>query len=460
MNSISKIESFSGASFKPISLPKEQPSNFVNFANIVCSRESTYRVMLDLTAFDLPAMLAASFRGFKNFLDTTFECLYGTAILFGSPFVTTFVGKVIGKLVLPKDLQNDTLNLLKFRMEDTKDSHSLKQGISRIASEEVEDKNFISSLFKKANRLGQASKFEKEAHDIKKFADGFVPTDELAKQIYKLKKYTIIAESVVEGTWSATVGLATRLFRKHVLKEDRFTGTKGYLSDQESSMLGEAEDISTFQKFVTFAMCFLSPITNSILLTKTENEESVKKSKFLQIIKDQLDMTHGIYPKLGLLLSYTVPPKWIGQIYSSQGNFERIEKLLKLPTVVASWWFGHRVTNGLLCKNADEKFCKEYKLEKGIFIEPDYYTSDKSPTNFFTRTRNKFPEPAKIQHIFRTIENLNLDKETKEKAIQEAEKRHAKCLYTGFALHAGFVWLMNMLVNYITKLRAKYALGG
>lgn len=456
MGCIPSVETVASPAPRLINLSNRKISNYVNFANVICSRESTYRVMLDLTAFDLPAMAASLFRNFTNFLDTTFECLYGTAILFASPFITSFMGELVGKTILPKDMQADTINFLKFDMDETKDADSLRRGIKRIADEEVEDKNFVSSLFLKANKFEQAKKFENEALNIKKFTENFIPSDELAKKIHKLKKHTIITESVIEGTWSATVGLATRLFRKYALREDRFTGTKGYLNDEESLKLGDADEISIFQKIVTGAMCFLSPITNAVLLTKSENEEAVKKSKFLQIVGEQLDMTHGIYPKLGLLLSYTVPPKWIGQICSSQGSFERVEKLLKLPTVVASWWFGHRFTNGILCKKADEKFNKKYGLEKGIFVEPHYYSENKE-VSFINRIRNKFPEPAKIHHIFKAIQSSSLDEVKKEEALFEAEKKHAECLYKGFALHSAFVWAMNMLVNHITKLRAQYA---
>ena len=456
MTCISRVEGSAGFIYQSADQSKKQSTNFVNFANIVCSRESTYRVMLDLIAFDFPAMFAACFRGFKSFLDTTFECIYGTLILFGSPFVTTLMGKAVGKLILPKELQNDALNFLKFKMEETKDSKSLEEGIKRILNEEVEDKNFFSVLFKRADKLKLAEKFEQEANEIERFSKNFVSTNELAQKIHKLKKYTIIAESAIEGTWAATVGLATRLFRKHILMEDRFTGTKGYLSNEESSILGEAEEVSTFQKFITGSMCLFSPIANSILLTKTENEESVKSSKFLQVIKDQFDMTHGIYPKLGLLISYTVIPKWVGQVCSSQGSFEMGEKLLKIPTVVASYWFGDRFTNGLLCKNADKEFSEKYGLSEGLFAK----RYDSSNDSFLSKLNNKFPESERIHDIFKKIENSNLDKETKEKVALEAEEKHAKCLYTGFALHSGFVWLMNMLVNHITKLRAKSALEG
>jgi len=42
---------------------------------------------------------------------------------------------------------------------------------------------------------------------------------------------------------------------------------------------------------------------------------------------------------------------------------------------------------------------------------------------------------------------------------KEAENEHAKALYKGFALHSLAVWLINMAVNQVTKMRALHALG-
>ena len=439
---------------KSNNLPKRQTSKLTNFANIICSRESYYRTFLDVVSFDFPAMLASSFRNFKNFVETTFECLYGTAILFASPFITSSVAEITGKFILPREIQKHTKQYLKFSMKETENLETLKKGIDRLKAEEVKDKDFIASLFKKAGKETQARKFENEAKEIEEFAHDFIPSEGLAKNIKKLKSSVIIIESLIEGSWSASVGLVIRLFRKYVLGEDRFTGTKGYVSDEESGITGDSEEINVFQKLFTGAMCFLAPITNSILLKKSSNKEAVGNSKFLNAVQDQLDMTHGVYPKLGLLLSYTVPPKWIGQICLSQGNLERGERILKLLTVVTSWWFGHRFTNGLLAKKVDKELAKKYGVKEGILVDSSYLNMNPND-NFLMRIRNKYPEPAKINHVFNTVDKTNLDETKKEELRFEAEEKHAKCLYWGFTLHAALVWGINMAVNGITKLRAK-----
>ena len=56
-----------------------------NYAKVIDSRESTYRLALDLTAFDIPTLLAAAFRNFWNFLEAAWEAGIGTFMVFAAP---------------------------------------------------------------------------------------------------------------------------------------------------------------------------------------------------------------------------------------------------------------------------------------------------------------------------------------------------------------------------------------
>lgn len=441
-------------------------NKWTNFASIVCSRESTYRTMLDITAFDLPIMGADAFRGMKKFLESALEAACGTVMVLLAPTITSIVGKILGNSYLPKKSKKDTLSLLCLNMNELKDLETFKKGLERMKKEESEDKSFIASLYKNTNQNEKAKKYEDQVKNIESFAENInKESDEYLKDLVektrKLKKATLIGESFIEGGWWGGFGLISRLFRKYILKEDRFTGTINYTSEAESQQLGESGEISLFEKTVGIGSVFISPTLNSFLMNKLEDDEKVKKSKFLQTVKSQYDMTHGVYPKLGLLFSITTIPKWTGSILTSQGWIERGERILKLLTVLPSWWLGHRVTNGLIAQKADEKLSKKYNVDKGILIEPESLIKEGDKNeNFFVRTSKKFPEPARIHHIFKTIEsNTNLDEETKTKFKKEAEEKHAECLYKGFALHSLMVWVINMAVNQVTKIRAQMALG-
>ncbi len=433
-------------------LPQSNWNYYKDLASIVCSRESTYRTALDITGFDIPVLTADAFRGIKKFLESLVECSSATIFVGISPLLTTFVGKTLSKATLPEKLQKDAMNLLKFNMDELRDFEKFKPALQRIRSEEVEDKLFIAALFEKAGKKDKAEFYKKEAQEIEEFCDKFEATDNTRKVAYKLKKATIIGESFIEGGFWGAYGLLFRGFRKYILREDRFTGTKGYVSDEESQELGETGGLNLFQKIVGVGSIFISPILNFFLLNKIEDREAVKKSKFLQVVDNNLDMTHGVYPKLGLLFTQTTIPKWIGTICLSQGWFERTERILKLCTVIPSWWLGHRVTNGTCALNADKKLAEKYKVPRGILVEPEYLNQTKDNNEgFLKRIQKRFPEPAKIHHVLKSTEG--------SKPLQdEAEDQHAQCLYKGFALHSLGVFAINMAVNYTTKLRALWAL--
>ena len=409
-----------------------------NFASMVCSRESTYRTALDISAFDFPTLLADIFRGPKKFLESVFEAASATLSIGLSPYINSMIAKLIGKFILPKDMQKDTLNYLQFNMDELEDFEKFKKAAADIKEREVQDKKFIASLYSNKNK---SEHYLNQAKEIEKFCDNFEgkATEEKMKLAYKLKKGTIIGESILEGGWWGSFGLVMRAFRKYILKEDRFTGTKGYVSDTESQQIGEAGDLTLWQKIAGAIFTVIAPLCNIFLLNKVEDKKTVTESKILTKIKENFDLTHGIYPKLGLLFSITSYPKWIGMILTSQGNFERVERFLKLITVLPSWWMGHRVTNGVLARKADKELQEKYNIKGGILVEENHLNQ-------------KFPEPARIHHVMQASkENPQLQ--------AEAESKHAECLYNGFILHSLLVLAVNMGVNYITKLRAEKALG-
>ncbi len=422
-----------------------------DFASIICSRESTYRTMLDITAWDLPIFISDLFRGWKKAIESAIEGFGGTITIVLSPVITSIVGKTLGKEILPKHMQQDTIQYLKFTAEELRSNEGILKGIKRLSEEEPEDKRFIASLMKRVDKTKQVEKYEKEALEVEEFSKNVKISDEERSQIYKLKKATIIGESLIEGLWWGGFGLLIRSVRKYILQEDRFTGTKGYVSDSESESLGEAGNMNLFQKICGAGSMFVSPITNSILFHKIDNTPKNKSGKFLNHMRENFDMTHGVYPKLELLFSMTAFPKWCGLLTTTQGWYEFSERIMKAVTLVPSWWLGHRVTNGLFALNADKNLAKKYNVDKGVLVEKEYLEPITKNDNFLQKLAKRFPEPAKIHHVLKsTAHNPELQK--------EAENEHAKALYKGFALHSLAVCLINMGVNQVTKIRALHAL--
>jgi hypothetical protein len=144
-------------------------------------------------------------------------------------------------------------------------------------------------------------------------------------------------------------------------------------------------------------------------------------------------MTHGIFPKLGLMVSFVMVPNVLGMLFSSQGRNEFFENLLTTLTVNMSWWFGHHLTNGTLAQQNDAKLAKKHGIERGILIEPQ-------------DVNRLIAEPAKIQQILHKVRhNPKLEK--------DARDMHAKVLYQGFTLHSLLIFGMKMVINQMTKWR-------
>lgn len=422
-----------------LALPKPKKKSgiakFINlakgYAKIVDSREAIYRAVLDLVAFDIPAAIAASRRNTKNFIETCFEVGMSFGMLAFAPTLTKYVAKLIGKFSLKKSLSKYTDKLLLFHMPELRDIASMKKGVERILDEEVQDQERIAQLYKEVGNEKGHKRYKDYANEIKSYFADFKISDSMKSTINKLKRKVILTESLIEGGIWGGFGFILRGFRKFVLKESRFTGTKGYLSDEESKKLGESGDLNLFQKVVGAAMMVLSPITNKFLLDKTANKEAVSKSKFLKTAEKHIDMVHGTYPNLGLIFTYTVFPKWLGTLITSQGWLERTERLLKILLVMSSYWFGHRFTNGILADHYDKKLAKKYGVERGILVEKE-------------SLGHRFKEPARIHHVMKKTED--------NKALQkEATDKHPSILYLGFGLHSALITASINLVNWIIK---------
>src|SRR3989338_6519683 len=108
---------------------------FKNLASIVCSRESTYRTALDITAFDIPVMFADAFRGYKKFLEVTFETMTGAMMIFIAPALTSIVGKLMGNFILPKEMRKDSIHYLKFSMDELRNQEKFETAAVRIEKE-------------------------------------------------------------------------------------------------------------------------------------------------------------------------------------------------------------------------------------------------------------------------------------------------------------------------------------
>lgn len=403
-----------------------------SYAKIIDSRESITRIFLECTG-DVPWILSAALRNKLSFIESVFECALSNFSFSIAPWITERTAHLVSKYILKPEDQKDTVKLLYFYRDELNDQASFEKGVARILKEEPADQRRIAELYRSINKPDKAASYEKKALEVENYFSKLQYSPELVKQLTKLKEHTIIGESSIEGFMWGTVGLLMRFFRSTVLKQNRFTGTKKYLNDKDAEKLGEAQPLSLWQKIFGGSMAFLSPVLNSILMKLGKNKELLASSPWLQKINKQLDMFHGIFPKLGLMFSYTSLPKWISFLITAQGRDELIERIMRYGIVGGSWWLGHRLFNGSIANYFDNKISAEHNVPKGILVNE-------------AEVGRFFPEPAKIHQIIeKTASNPKLYK--------AAEEAHWKTLYGGLTVHSIVIFLMCLGINQITKLR-------
>ena len=427
-----------------ISPPRQRKTGFLElakgYAGIIDSRESTYRTFLDVSGYCLPMMLSAATRNIWNFLETGFETFYDVICVFSTPHLTKLNGFICSKFILGKDEQKNYLNYMNFHLPELEDEKTFEEGRRRIANGEVHDRKRIGELYLNLNKQNKGNEYFSQAEEIKNFTNSLKYSNAVREKIYKLKRAVIICESFVEGVLFASEALLTRLFRKHILGQDQFTGTLGYSNDTSRNFGGDG--FSTFQKVGIGFSYIVTPLLNTILFVKTKDLTKAKNSESLKNINKELDMTHGIFPKLWLLFTYLLIPWLTGKLFTAQDKYEFFETVFKNTLLVPSWWFGHRATNGVLARSADKKLESEFGI-KGVLVEDSIYEKKENESSW-QRLKKTCPEPTRIQHV---LDKTEYNEEFKKKAVE----LHAKTLYKGFALHSFIIWVILMRGNWVTR---------
>lgn len=413
-----------------------------SWAPIMHSRESVYRIALDIVSYDFPTILAAAFRNFESFVEALYEGGVGALMVIFAPKLTEIVASVVGKRSLSEEEQKHTRKYLKFHMTELDDKATFEKGKDRIAVEEINDIKHISNLYKSIGKNKAAEEYDKTADELKKFTKGLEHSDSLREKIRKLKQDVMIAECAIEGLVWGSMGPVLRLIRKYILKKDRFTGTLKYLSDKDSKKLGEGKKESLFKRVISTLLPIVTgPILCKSLFALTSNPETVKKNSFLQLIKKEVDMSHGLFPKIGFLLTMVNIPKWTGMFINAQGKYELVERIIKFCTMIASIYAGDTITNGFSARKEDAKLAKEFGVKPGILVEPKHLKSS-------------FPYQASFDHILERLKT-----EVNPDLIKKAKDLYSKVLYKGFAWHAIMLFAVIMANQWLTKLRVLFDLG-
>lgn len=408
---------------------------FKDFSKVIFSQESTYRGLLEFFTDDLPSIVDA-FRGKAALLESMFQSVCSTGLMLTAPLVAKAFARFYSRQIFESDLASQVDTLMLFQRQDLDSNENFNNAKSRIINDELQEQMTMFD-FKRAKGLEGTVK---RVSALFEFMENQKTTPDLREKILKLKDHVIKAHSWFESiTWSA-IPLAQRIFRKYVLGLDRFSGSVKYLTDIQAKDLGNEKGFSIKQVLGTIFSSISSPLLVSLGLEKI-NETKSNKSSFLEFIKKQLDTEHSYFPKLGLFVFQGELPCFISKIFNSQDKFELVENVIKVLTNNLSTFFGDRLTNGNFARAYDKKLVEEFNVEPGIL----YQKSESILASLFPEA-NKFTE---------VLNKTKKNPELKKKANDFFEQ----AFYKGFGLHVGLMFVARFLINGITKLRVKNALG-
>ena len=408
---------------------------FKDFSKVIFSQESTYRGLLEFFTDDLPSIVDA-LRGKAALLESMFQSVCSTGLMLTTPIVAKTFARFYSRQIFQEDLASQVDTLMLFQRKDLESDENFNNAKSRIINDELQEQMTMFD-FKRAKGLEGSVK---KASALFDFMNNQESNKDLRGKISKLKDDVIKAHSWFESiTWSV-IPLAQRIFRKHVLGLERFSGSVKYLSDSEAQKLGSEKGFSLKQVLGTVFSSISSPLLVSLGLSKINDSRS-DNNLLLAFLKKQLDTEHSYFPKLGLFVFQGELPYIISKIFNSQDRFELVENTIKVLTNNLSTFFGDRLTNGNFAKAYDKKLVKEFNIEPGVL----YQKSENAFANLFPEA-NKFTEV-----INKTKKNPLLRKKAKEFFEQ--------AFYKGFGLHVALMFLARFLINGITKLRVKNALG-
>ena len=390
------------------------------------SRESFNRAVLEVTGFDLPELAAALInkRPKENIIEILARSSYLLAITLLNPKLISGILNTFGKLLTPKEHHQDILHIARLQREDLRDMDSFNKGIERL-KDEIKDQKFLSSI---ALNDEQKNSSLAMAKDIEEFSKRFEANEENLKSARSLKNLAILGDSIEGVLFGFSPIFNNVVIRQMLLKQKGFTGVKA----------GDRQEFKGFKKIqkAGMALGMLSGgLVNSILLPLSNGLDN----QFSKWVKSWQDLNHGIYPKLGLLLTNLALPINISRISASMSKIELFENLILLGTVASSWCFGHKITTDQIAKLLNAHLKKKYDINEDILIKTSH-TNEQTPL---------FPESNEIQDILKkTNHNEDLQK--------DAIRFHTLKTGLGMTAHSGLVFAARMFMFSITKKLANH----
>lgn len=434
-NSISSLSAANDGHFAEIRVrehvPDELPAYLTDnkahlLAGVFNTRESWKRTLLEVTGFELPELAAAilSKRPKANLVEILARSLYLTSVTAFDPKINSFFLRIVGKILIPEEYHKDILHIARFQREDLENLETFKEGLNKLKTHEINDQHFLAKMSLTDTQRDNAVN---GAAEIKDFTERFVANEDTLKVARAIKNIGIMSASVAGILYGFMPIFNNVIVREKLLGQTGFTGVDS----------NHREKFKGFKPIQKFGMAFgmlSGGLVNGVLLPIS----NMKNTKFAQQVKKWQDLTHGIYPKLGLLLSGLAVPINISRISASMSGIELFENIMTLSIVATSWAFGHKLTEDQLSKLFNNRLKDRYNLNEDILIKTHKSHGSEEVSS------KAFPESSEIQEI---LEKTQHNKDLQRDAI----KYHTWRTWLGVTGHSLLVFIARMFMNSITK---------
>lgn len=226
-----------------------------------------------------------------------------------------------------------------------------------------------------------------------------------------------MGDSIEGAIWGFAPIFNNVIVRQKLLKQDGFTGVKS----------GERSKFEGYKPIQKLGMA-LAMSSGAIINLLGLGLSQIKDSKIGQWVKGWQDLHHGIYPKLGLLLSNLAIPINIARVSAAQSKAELRETLMLITMVASSWCFGHKITEDQISKLFNNHIKAKHGISEDILIKKD----------------QRFPESTEIQEI--------LQKTKGNKALEkDGINFHSWRTFLGIKSHSLLVFLARLAMDTVTK---------
>jgi len=403
------------------------------------SRPAVYNAIVTALGDDLAATMAGLLRNvsegvlnFANASEEAFKGLLKFILNISSISVTESIIKTAAKLILPKHMHDNAINIMRLPFESLSNKELINKELENILLTGPRDhlNNFeLMEGFSKEQKMVELFK----ANEALRFAQTFNPNPEEIEKIKKFQLGVRFFESGIKGSLWASIPFLNRLFRTHILRAEGFTGLKGVKETEKHKM-------NLLQRLaVGMSLGFGFIFQGGVIAL---NKMSENGNKVANWIINNTGFSQGLFPTKSAIYFNQGLAYDASRLANSQGKAEIFESSLITSLFTPILYFGDIFTR-FIGNMADKNLANKYGIQEGILVK-----KDPNAKGLLANFNKHFPHEV---HHGEMIPKTDHDPNLK----RDAKLAHADMTISKILLHSLTVFATRIFINKKTKSFAK-----